>query len=207
MLYLNNAGSSGLGFPGRPGFKGDLSGRGWIASCVSESEMRNENAVVAVYGSPTEIVGAVRDLRSAGFDTAKLSMVAMDKRQEWRVVGYYLNGSHPRYWGEPGKFYDEIWRVLNGWAFFHIPGIGPVLVAGPLAEWIVTALNNAPFLANMSAVGMGIYNLGISRDHVSRYEDALRAGKQLLLVHGSVREVTWAKEIIHEPGDARASDE
>jgi hypothetical protein len=169
--------------------------------------MRNENAVVAVYGSPTEIAAAVRGLRSAGFDTAKLSTVAMDKRQEWRVVGYYLNGNHPRYWGEPGKSYDEIWAVLNGWAFFYIPGIGPVLVAGPLAGWIVTALNNAPFLANMSAIGMGIYNLGISRDYVTRYEDALRAGKQLLLVHGSVREVTWAKEIIHEPGKPRVSDE
>jgi len=39
-----------------------------------------------------------------------------------------------------GAFWGAIWGWSFGAAFFAIPGIGPILVAGPLVAWIVAAL-------------------------------------------------------------------
>jgi len=35
------------------------------------------------------------------------------------------------YWGKMGAFWGGFWGLLFGSAFFAIPGVGPVLVAGP----------------------------------------------------------------------------
>ena len=42
-------------------------------------------------------------------------------------------------------------------AFFAIPGIGPVLVAGPLVAWIIGALEGAVVVGGLTAVGAGLY--------------------------------------------------
>ena len=56
-----------------------------------------------------------------------------------------------------------------------------------------TALNNAPIFGEMSAVGMGLYTVGISRDSILKCEAVLAEGKQLLLVHGSTHQVEEAR--------------
>jgi hypothetical protein len=48
---------------------------------------------------------------------------------------------------------------LFGAAFFAIPGIGPVLVAGPLVAWIVGALEGAVVVGGLSALGAGLYSI------------------------------------------------
>jgi len=48
------------------------------------------------------------------------------------VVGYYNTGDRMRSWGKNGAFWGGIWGVLFGSAFFVIPGIGPLVAAGPL---------------------------------------------------------------------------
>ncbi len=96
---------------------------------------------------------------------------------------------------------NSILEILSGWAFFYLPKIGPVIVAGPLAHWIITALNNAPIFGDMSAVGMGLYTVGISRDSILKCETALAEGKHLLLVHGSVTAVDKASLLMAELGE------
>ena len=43
-------------------------------------------------------------------------------------------GDRMKYWGKLGTFWGGLWGLLFGAAFFAIPGIGPVLVAGPLVS-------------------------------------------------------------------------
>jgi hypothetical protein len=43
-------------------------------------------------------------------------------------------------WGKSGAFWGGLWGMLSGSALFVIPGIGPLLAAGPLVAWIVAAL-------------------------------------------------------------------
>lgn len=86
--------------------------------------------------------------------------------------------------------------MLFGAAFFAIPGIGPVLVAGPLVAWIVGALEGAVVVGGLSALGAGLYSIGIPKDSVVKYELALKSDKFLVLAHGTADEVAKAKDIM-----------
>src|ERR1700693_1770692 len=86
------------------------------------------------------------------------------------VVGYYNAGDRMKYWGKMGAFWGGIWGVLFGAAFFWIPGIGQILVAGPLASAIVGALEGAVALGGLEAVGAGLYSLGIPKDSIIQYQ-------------------------------------
>jgi hypothetical protein len=111
-------------------------------------------------------------------------------------VGYYNSGDRMKAWGKMGAMWGGFWGFLFGSAFFAIPGIGPVLVAGPVVAWIVGALEGAAVVGGVSAIGAGLYGMGIPKDSVVNYETALKTDKFLLLVNGSARDVDKAKEIL-----------
>ena len=132
--------------------------------------MTKENAIVAVYNNHVEAEQAVQQLHRASFDMKKLSIVGKDYHSEEDVIGYYNAGDRMKYWGKWGAFWGGIWGLLFGAAFFAVPGLGPVLVAGPLVTWIVSALEGAVVVGGLSAVGAGLYSIGIPKDSLVRYE-------------------------------------
>ena len=158
--------------------------------------MSELNAVVAVYGTHIEAEEAVKELQRSGIDMRTLSIVGKDSHADEHVVGYYNVGDRMKYWGKTGAFWGGFWGLLFGSAFFAIPGIGPVLVAGPLVAWIVGALEGAAVFGGLSAIGAGLYGMGIPKDSIVQYETALKTDKFLLLVHGTAAEVRKARDII-----------
>ena len=50
----------------------------------------------------------------------------------------------------------------------------------------------------MSAIGMGLYSVSISRSCIRFCEDALKQGRFFLLLNGPAQEVKKAKKIIDE---------
>lgn len=48
-----------------------------------------------------------------------------------------------------------------------------------------------------SALGAGLYGMGIPKDSILRYETALRTDKFVLVAHGTRDETNRAKEILH----------
>jgi uncharacterized membrane protein len=159
--------------------------------------MTKNNAVVAIYKSHTEAEAAVKELQHSGFDMKKLSIVGRNYHTDEDVVGYYNASDRMKHWGKLGAFWGGIWGLLFGSAFFLIPGVGPLLVAGPLVGWIVGALESAVVVGGLSAIGAGLYSLGIPKDSILRYETALKTGKFVLIAHGSAKETTHAWEIIN----------
>lgn len=155
-----------------------------------------DNAIVAVYNTHLAAESAVRQLQRSGFDMKKLSIAGKDYHSEEHVVGYYNAGDRMKYWGKLGAFWGGFWGLLVGAAFFAVPGIGPVLVAGPLVTWIVTALEGAVAVGGLSAIGAGLYSIGIPKDSILRYEVALKSDKFLLLAHGTAEEVDRARDIL-----------
>ena len=87
--------------------------------------------------------------------------------------------------------------LFLGSAFFWIPGLGPILVGGPLVSSIVGALEGAAVGGGISAIGAGLYNMGIPKENILEYETALKAGKYVLIVHGVMDDTTQAKEILN----------
>lgn len=92
---------------------------------------------------------------------------------------------------------------MFGSAFFLIPSIGPVVVFGPLVGWIVGALEGAVVVGGLSALGAGLYSIGIPKDSIVEYETALKSDKFLVVAHGTSDEVAKAKSILGTTGAAK----
>jgi hypothetical protein len=160
--------------------------------------MSPKESVVALYRTHVQAEDAVKELQRAGFDMKKLSIVGKDYHTEEDVVGYYNTGARMAYWGKLGAFWGGLWGLLFGAAFFWVPGIGPLVVGGPLVSWIVGALEGAALVGGLSALGAGLYSIGIPKDSVLKYETALRNDQYLLVAHGTAEEVSRAKDILDD---------
>ena len=165
--------------------------------------MKDGNAVIAVYDNHREAEEAIKELQKSGIDMKKLSVVGKDYHTDEDVVGYYNAGDRMRYWGKSGAFWGGLWGLLFGAAFFWVPAIGPVLVGGPLVASIVAALENAVVVGGLSAIGAGLYSLGIPKDSIVTYETAIKAGQYLVVAHGTSAEAARAREILNtlKPAD------
>ncbi len=159
--------------------------------------MSEKNAVVAVYETHTQAEEALKELQRSGYDMKKLSIVGKDYHTEEQVVGYYNAGDRMKRWGSSGAFWGGFWGLLFGSAFFAIPGLGPVLVAGPMVAWILGALEGAVVVGGLTTIGAGLYSIGIPKDSVVEYETAIKSDKFLILAHGTAEEVERAKVIMH----------
>jgi len=160
------------------------------------SRTSETSAIVALYDTHDQAEEAIRDLQRSGFDMANLSIVGKDYQTEEAVVGYYSTGDRMKAWGKTGAFWGGLWGLLFGSAFFLIPGIGPLLAAGPLVGWIVGALEGAVVVGGLSALGAGLYSIGIPEDSILEYETHIRAGKFVVIAHGSPAETSRAKEAL-----------
>ena len=158
--------------------------------------MSKQNATVAVFKDHTGAERGGKELQKAGFDIKKLSLVGKDYHSDEHVVGYYNTGDRMRYWGKLGAFWGGLWGLLFGSALFFVPGIGPIVVGGPIVSWIVGALQGAAVVGGISAVGAALYSIGIPKDSVLKYETSLKANKFLLVVHGTADEVERAGSIL-----------
>ena len=167
--------------------------------------MSTNNSVVAVYSTHTEADQAVKELQRGGVDLRKLSIVGKGYHTDEHAIGYYNTGDRMKYWGKMGAFWGGFWGLLFGSAFFMIPGLGPILAAGPVVAWIVGALEGAVVVGGVSALGAGLYSIGIPKDSVVKYEAALKTDQFLLIAHGTAAEVAKAKDIIETTHPAECS--
>jgi hypothetical protein len=158
--------------------------------------MTEANSVVAVYNSHTDAEKAVAALSAASFDIKKVSIVGKDYHTEENVVGYYTAGDRMKSWGGMGAFWGGIWGLLFGAGFFLIPGIGPVLVAGPFLAALVGALESAAIVGGLSAVAGGLVSLGIPKESAVKYEAEIKADKFVLVVHGTNEELERARTLL-----------
>jgi len=128
------------------------------------------NAVVASFESYDQARDALREFQTSDFDMEKLSSVGKEYETEGNVVGYY------------------------SW----VPGIGQLLVAGPLALWIIGALEEAGMVRGLTSLGAGLYSIGIPKKSVLQYETEVKNGKLLLIAHGTSDDVAWAMDILQQ---------
>ena len=148
---------------------------------------------VAVFHTHEKAEAAIRELEKSGFNLKKLSIIGKDYHTEENVVGYYNTGDRMLSWGQNGALWGGLWGLLFGSAFFFLPGVGPVLVAGPLVGWIVGALEGAAIVGGISVLGGALASIGIPENTIVQYESELKIGKFLVIAHGTPEEIARAK--------------
>ncbi len=148
---------------------------------MSNKPTQDQNSVVAVFSQNSAAENAIKQLKDSGFDIKKLAVVGRDYQTEADVVGFYNTGDRMKYWGKWGAFWGGLWGLLFGAAFFIVPGVGPVVAAGSIVASIVSALEGAIAVGGLSALGAGLFSLGIPRNSVLQYETSIVAGKFVLI--------------------------
>lgn len=164
--------------------------------------MKERQAVVGVFVSHLEAETSIKELQHAGFDMKKLSIVGKDFHTEEHVIGYYNAGDRMKVWGKLGAFWGGFWGLLFGSALFVIPGLGPLVVFGPLVTWMVGALEGAVVVGGFSALAAGLFSLGIPHDSCLRYETAVKSNSFLVIAHGTGEDAARAKDILELAGAA-----
>lgn len=158
--------------------------------------MKNEPLLSVIYDTHELAEQAVEDLQLSGYNLKQLSIVGQGVHTEERVVGYYNLGDRMLSWGGTGAFWGSVWSLLFGSAFFLVPGMGPVLLAGPLVAALLLALEGAVAGGTLSALAAALASIGIPENSVLAYETEIKAGKYLLIAHGTTAEVAQAREIL-----------
>jgi hypothetical protein len=174
-----------------------------------------EHSVVAIYGQHSDAENAINLLKKGNFNIKKLAIVGKGYHTEDQVIGYYTTGDRMKHWGKTGALWGGLWGLFVGSAFFLIPGVGPIMVAGSAVAWIVGALESAVVVGGLSALGAGLYSIGIPKPSALKYETSIKAGKYLLIAHGTPEETeserlllanTGADEInVHHPDRSAAA--
>jgi hypothetical protein len=160
------------------------------------------SSTVAVFDTHDTAEGALNALKDSGFDIKKLSIIGKDYQTEEHAIGVYSAGDRMKVWGKRGAFWGSLWGWLFGAGLFLIPGVGHILVLGPLVGWIVGALEGAVVGGSFGVLGAALASAGIPDGSVVKYETAIKAGKFVVSAHGTVAEVERARALLVQRGTA-----
>ena len=159
-----------------------------------------KHSVVAIYDSHTAAESAVKSLQQAGLDMTRLSIIGQGGKIEEHAVGFYTAGDRMRFWGGRGAMWGGLAGSLLGSALFFLPVVGPLMVMGPLAGWIASALEGAVLGGAAGVLGGALASMGVPDDSIVKYELELKSGKFLLIANGSADLVERARGILRATG-------
>lgn len=165
--------------------------------------MSDSNAVVAVYSRHADAEAAIRELAKSGLDMMHFSIVGKGYHLEEKVVGFYNAGDRMKFWGRNGAFWGGVWGLFLGGVLFTVPVVGHVMVLGHLASMVFSALEGALIVGGLSALGAALVSIGIPKDSVIEYENALKADAFLVVGQGTPAEMTCARDILAKENPTR----
>src|SRR6202048_4095131 len=158
-----------------------------------------KTAVFGIYSSREGAERAADAIVNAGFSPADISLLLPENLGN-RSIGTEKSTKAPEgatAGGTTGALLGGALGMLAGIGALAIPGVGPLIAAGP----IMATLAGAGVGGAIGGITGALVGLGISEYEAKRYEGRLQKGGILLSVHcASSDEVKRAKEIIERTG-------
>jgi hypothetical protein len=162
-----------------------------------------EQSVVGVYETLAKAEQAIRQLDHAGFPIKQVSIIGHDSDRELQVQSYVTVADEAKQGISSGALAAGALGMLAGAVSVWIPGMGHLSIAGPMATVLLGLLGGIEGAVAGAAWGGvlgGLLGWAVSTQHLLKYEEHLRAGKYLVIAHGSVEEVERARHILHHSG-------
>jgi hypothetical protein len=157
------------------------------------------SAVFCIAKSSTQAERIVSDLKASGFDSNDVSALFPDK-EGTRDFAHAQHTKAPE-GATAGAATGGVLGGGLGWlagiGALAVPGVGPLIAAGP----ILAALSGAAAGAAVGGLTGGLVGYGVPEYEAKRYEGKVRDGNILLSVHTEDRkERSRAKEIFSRNG-------
>jgi hypothetical protein len=150
----------------------------------------NKNkAVFGIYKTVSQAERVVAILISAGFSNNDISVLLADAQSSHDTKAPAGTAADGIIGGTLG--------LLAGICTLAIPGIGPLIAAGPL----VAALAGVGAGGAARGIIAALSGFGIPENEARRYEGRVKDGGVLLSVHGNAsKQITAAKEMLKQTG-------
>jgi stress response protein YsnF len=173
--------------------------------------MNRTKTVVGLLDTRYEAQSVVDDLTRSGFNREDISMVSQGEKEEFTTHEPRGTTSDKQVEGVTkgvgaGAAIGGVGGLLIGIAGFAIPGIGPIVAAGPIA----TALAGAGVGAVAGGLVGALTNMGVPEEEAHYYEEGVRRGGVLVTVATDDAGADKAADIMRRHGavdiDKRAKE-
>ncbi len=101
------------------------------------------SSIVAVYPDHAAAEKAIQQLHEAGFAKGDLSIIGRDFQVKEEPVGFVSLADYAKAGAATGALFGGLFGLLVGAGVMLIPGVGPVIVAGPLAAALLAGMEGA----------------------------------------------------------------
>ncbi len=158
--------------------------------------MPRKNTIVFICRSYQTAEMAVNALLEARFNVERLSIIGKDHLGFIDAANTATSDAKKNPLSEMFFFWNRMWRLLSGDAFINVVGIGPIIVAGPIAKSMLAAWTSPRFFQTTNPLQAGLRVLGIAKEDSARYAAALREERLLLIAQGKPAETLVAVRIL-----------
>jgi hypothetical protein len=152
--------------------------------------------VLALFADRTAAAAAARAVRDLGVDRADLSIVARahdDEVQLARVVGGTPGAEIED--SRLGSWLGELSGHLLAAIAIVLPGVGPIVTAGPLAADLGEAIGHAA-----GGLASTLERAGLSEADASSWQAKIEDGAVLLGVHTRVEQASRVRQLLETSG-------
>jgi hypothetical protein len=171
----------------------------------------HRHILLAFYTNQEKAKSALQSLADQDLPLDRASLLGKASSSGDDPLGVYYSdaGERMRGWGKMGAFWGGLWGLVTGAAgMFLVPGVGPLLAAGPVVEALVGAAGGAAItggvLAGSGAVSqlaVAVHRLGVPEQRIQETHERIQRGQLLLMLIVAQDEVTrWRPKL--EPSGA-----
>jgi hypothetical protein len=168
-------------------------------SCRGDNMSNKNTAVFGIYPNPLSAERAVDDLVAAGYSNADVSVLMTDS-ETTKDFAHEKNTKAPEGTAigvTTGGVVGGTLGLLAGIGALAIPGVGPLIAAGP----IMGALAGLGVGGAVGGIVGALAGMGVPEYEAKRYEGRVKNGGVLLSVHCETSdEIHRAKEILKASG-------
>jgi len=170
----------------------DESVAGQPGPAVSDGEGRAASGahyVGAVFGNPDDAYRVVEQMIEQNFPMDRISVLQKAEGSGDDFLGISYSGEKERFkvWGAWGALWGSLGGLLAGaTGMLLLPGLGPLLVAGPLIEAIAGAAVGAGLMATGAAathLTIALRRMGIPEHSLEVLHRAVMEGRTVVLIH------------------------
>ena len=145
--------------------------------------MQEQSTMVVLFPGELQATDFVERLQRDGVNLKRVSLIGTD--------GHSDDSDH---WQRVGLYWGRLWGCLFGAFFLGVPGIGPLVVAGPLARELIRIVQGDHH-DGQNALIIALATLGVPGDSMARYEEALREDRFLVVVTGTPADDALARSL------------
>lgn len=160
-----------------------------------------EKTVVALYDDITIARQAVEKLVSAGYTRDSISLLANDASSEYSTYLNRTDYTEDAVTASDGAGFGAtvgaLTGILVGLGAFLIPGVGPIIGAGPLIAGLTGGVVGAVAGGATGGLVGGLVKTGVSPDDAQYYAEGVRRGGTLVVVHTADDMGSQARDILN----------